>query len=331
MNPIAARARALHHDAIVWDNHTCLPLRPDDTFLPQLERHRRAGATMVVANVTFDRAIPWPEGVKILAHFRRWIVNHPEHYVLAGTVDDILRAKAEGKLAVAFDIEGMMALDRQESMVSMYYDLGVRWMLIAYNRNNEAGGGCMDEDGGITDFGRRVIDEMERVGMMLCCSHTGERTCRDAFAYSRNPVLLTHSNPKALVDHPRNVTDVLMRACAATGGVIGINGYGKFLKNGDTGTENYVRHIDYAVNVVGPAHVSIALDYVFDKEELAAWLLNTALFPADVGSPAALPAMVEPEQLPEITEWLLRLGYTDGDVRAILGENLLRVARQVWK
>ncbi|MEZ4703242.1 MAG: membrane dipeptidase [Rhodothermales bacterium] len=325
------RAERLHRAAIVWDNHTCLPLRPDDAFLPQLERFHRSGATMVVANVMFDNAIPWPEGVKVLAHFRRWILGRPDRYRLAGSVDDILRAKAEGQLAVAFDIEGMAALDGQVSMVSTYYDLGVRWMLIAYNRNNLAGGGCMDDDGGLTAFGREVIHEMARVGMMLCCSHTGERTCRDAFACSPNPVLLSHSNPRALVDHPRNVTDDLMRACAETGGVVGINGYGKFLQHGDASTENYVRHIDYAVSVVGPEHVSIALDYVFDTEELAAWLQNTTLFPFDAGAPAGLPQMVEPEQLPAITERLLALGYADEHVRAILGENLLRVARQVWK
>ena len=324
---ISLEAASLHHEALVWDNHTCMPLRPDDSFLPQLQRFRDAGVNVASVNVYFDRFIEWHDGVKVLSFMRRWILDRPDDYVLIGSVEDILGAKKNGKLAVHFDIEGMEALDGEASLVKTYYDLGVRWILVAYNRNNRAGGGCMDDDSGLTDFGRRVIEEAARVGMLICCSHTGEQTSMDVFEHSRNPVLLSHSNPKSLCDHPRNVSDSVMKACAETGGLVGITGYGLFLENGDTNPDNIVRHIDYAVNLVGPEHIALGMDYVFDKEELKTFLADKEIFPFD----ASDMAMTSPEAMPALTEAMVSFGYPEETIRGILGENLLRVARQVWK
>lgn len=121
---------------------------------------------------------------------------------------DIEQARREGKLGVFFDIEGGVAIEPDLKLLRAYYDLGVRWMLTAYNQTNRLGSGCQDEhDHGLTDFGRAVIDEMERIGMVVCCTHTGERTALDAIEYSRNPVILSHSNPRAVHDHERNVSD----------------------------------------------------------------------------------------------------------------------------
>lgn len=320
----------LHARALVWDNHACLPIRLDDEFLPELARHKRAGADVVSINVGFGD-MPWQRHVEMLAHFRRWIGARPDDYVVALSPEDILAAKARGKLAVTFDIEGMGALNGELSLISLYYDLGVRWMLVAYNRNNEAGGGCQDEDGGLTAFGREVIAEMARVGMVVCCSHTGERTTLDVFEAAAAPAILSHSNPRALKDHPRNVTDDVMRACAETGGVIGINGIGIFLGENDASTDAILRHIDYAVSLVGPAHVGLSLDYAFDQQELDDFVANNpAQFPPEQGYAAGI-RMVTPEQLPEITEGLVKLGYTQADIRAVLGENHLRIARECWR
>ena len=324
---VSPEAAILHADALVWDNHTCMPLRPDDSFLPQLQRFREAGVNVASVNVYFDHFIEWHEGVKVLAFMRKWILERPDDYVLVASVEDILDAKKDGKLAIHFDFEGMEALDGDASLVKTYYDLGVRWMLIAYNRNNRAGGGCMDDDSGLTDFGRRVIEEAARVGILICCSHTGEQTCMDVFEQTQNPVLLSHSNPKSMCDHPRNVSDAVMVACGETGGLVGITGYGLFLVNGDTNPDNIVRHIDYAVNLVGPEHVALGMDYVFDKEELKIFLGNKNLFPFD----STDMTMTSPEEMPALTEAMLRFGYPEETIRGILGENLLRVARQVWK
>ncbi|GMQ80621.1 MAG: membrane dipeptidase [Rhodothermia bacterium] len=324
---VSPEAASVHTDALVWDNHTCMPLRPDDSFLPELQRFRDSGVDVASVNVYFDNSIEWHDGVKVLAFMRRWILERPEDYALAVSVEDILDAKKDGKLAVHFDIEGMEALDGESSLVKTYYDLGVRWMLIAYNRNNRAGGGCMDDDTGLTDFGKQVIDEAARVGMLICCSHTGEQTCMEVFEQSQNPVLLSHSNPKSLCDHPRNVSDAVMVACSETGGIVGITGYGIFLANGDTSSDNIVRHIDYAVSLVGPEHVALGMDYVFDKEELKMFLKNKEIFPFD----STDRTMTSPEEMPALTEAMLRFGYPEETIRGILGENLLRVARQVWK
>ncbi|MFT4605069.1 MAG: membrane dipeptidase [Rhodothermales bacterium] len=281
---------------------------------------------MVVLNVMFDHAVPWEEGVRVLSFMRSWLLQHPEHYRLVRRPEDILEARKEGKLAVAFDIEGMMGLGGQLSMVQTYYELGVRWMLIAYNRNNEAGGGCMDDDGGLTDYGRSVIREMERVGMTLCCSHTGARSCLEAFEFSNQPVMLTHSNPKALVDHPRCVTDEVMKACAATGGTVGVTGYGLFLENGDASPANYFRAIDYAVQLVGPEHVALATDYVFDIEELTTFAANPLL-----GVAGKVSEMFAPEDFPALLELMGKNGYSDESIAAIAGGNLMRLAKRIWK
>jgi membrane dipeptidase len=308
-----------------------MPLRPDDDrFLPQLERYRRAGANIVSLNVGFD-AVPWENTVRMLAHFRHWVRQHSADYILIDTVADVTRAKNEGKLGVMFDIEGGCSLKEQLSMVELYYDLGVRWMLIAYNLNNALGGGCQDEDTGLTAFGRKVLDEMARVGMVCCCTHTGWRTTMDVMQYSRNPVIFSHSNPLGVWQHKRNIRDDVIKACAGTGGVVAINGIGIFLGPNDTRSSTIARHIDYVVNLVGPEHVGIGFDYVFDQQELADYLKqNPHIFPASEGY-GALPACAEPEQLPELVDELLRLSYSDDAIHAILGGNHLRVAQQVWK
>ena len=316
---------------LVWDNHVCMPLRPhDQTFLPQLQRWRRIGADVVFLNVGFGE-MGIEEHIRTLANFRRWLQTHDDEYLLIDTVDDIERARTTGRLAIAFDIEGMNAIGDQTSLIQLYYDLGVRWMLIAYNRNNAVGGGCQDDDTGLTTFGREVIDEMARVGMQVCCSHTGGRTTMDVMEYSSKPVILSHSNPRALRDHPRNVTDEVLRACAKTGGVVGLNGIGIFLGDNDITTDTFVRHVDYVVELLGPEHVGLGIDYPVDQKELEEQIARMrATFPPGLGYDLRVQFM-PPEQLPEIVERLLRLGYTDENLRGLLGGNWMRVARAVWR
>lgn len=317
--------------AVVWDNHACMPLRPlDETFLPQLERCRGAGFTAVTLNVGFGELVA-ADHLRMLAQFRHWLMARPEQYRIVRTVDDITAAKEAGQLAVTFDIEGMNAIEDQLSLIQLYYDLGVRWMLIAYNKSNRAGGGCQNPDGGLTEFGRRAIDEMARVGMVLCCSHTGYRTAREAIDYSPNPVIFSHSNPRALWDHPRNVPDDLLRACAARGGVVGINGIGIFLGRNDNSTEALVRAIDYTVQLLGDDHVGISLDYCFDSAQLDEYLAkNPTMFPPSMGYDQGL-RMVEPERLPTVVEALMAKGYGADSLARILGGNFMRVAGRIWK
>ena len=331
MENVSEHARRLLQSSVVWDNHVCMPLRPGDTtFLNQLSRHRAAGATAVVLNVGFD-ATEWHDAFKVLATFRTWVSRHDD-YVLAETAADIERAQQQGRMAVLFDIEGGTAVDDLPELVEPYYKLGVRWMLIAYNRNNRLGGGCQDDDSGLTDYGRRVIDEMERVGMVLCCSHTGHRTAREAIEYSRNPVIFSHSNPSTVHYHDRNIPDDLIKAAAATGGVININGIGEFLGLNDSRSETFVDHVRYVADLVGSEHVGMALDYVFDTQELEDFITaHPELFPPEKGYRSDGMNMVQPEQIPEIVDGLIAAGWGDDEVRGFLGGNNLRVARQVWR
>ncbi len=324
-------ARRLIDAVPVWDHHACMPLRPSDpTFLPQLARHKAAGFDAITVNIGFGEQGP-EEHLRMIAALRHWLLARPQEYLLLLEPDDIERARATGRLAVGFDIEGANAVGDQLSLVQLYYDLGVRWMLMAYNNSNRVGGGCQDEDGGLTAFGRAVVAEMERVGMQVCVSHTGHRTVRDVLDMATRPVIFSHSNCTALHPHPRNIPDELIRACAATGGVVGINGVGIFLGHNDISSQTYARHVDHVVQLVGPQHVSIALDYVFDTRELEEHIEKMrGTFPPGLGYELGA-LFVPPEQLEEIVSTLQGWGYSDDDLAALLGGNLLRLARQVWK
>lgn len=326
-----SRVAALLRDSVVWDNHTCLPLRPDDaTFLPQLARHKAAGFDAVTVNVGFGDMTP-AEHLRMLDALRNWFAARPSEYLLIDGAEDVERAHASGRLAVGFDIEGANAIGDQPGLIEHYRDLGVHWMLLAYNRTNRVGGGCQDEDNGLTAFGIQVIREMERVGMQLCLSHTGHRTARAALKVATRPVIFSHSNCAALHPHPRNIPDELIRACAATGGVVGINGVGIFLGKNDISSETYARHVDHVAQLVGPEHVSIALDYVFDIGELEHYMRTTRhTFPPDLGYELGA-RFLPPEQISEIVAILQSWGYADADLKAVLGGNLLRLAREVWR
>lgn len=327
----SSNARRLINAVPVWDHHACLPLRPNDpAFLPQLARHKAAGFDAITVNIGFGEQGP-EEHLRMIAALRHWLMARPEEYLLLLEADDVERARSTGRLAVGFDIEGANAVGDQLSLIQLYYDLGVRWMLMAYNTSNRAGGGCQDEDGGLTNFGRAIVAEMERVGMLLCLSHTGHRTVREVLAMATQPLIFSHSNCAALHPHPRNIPDELIRACAATGGVVGINGVGIFLGKNDISSETYARHVDHVVQLVGPAHVSIALDYVFDMRELEEHLEKMkGTFPPGLGYEMGA-RFVPPEQLEEIVVTLQGWGYSDADLTALLGGNLLRLAKQVWK
>lgn len=324
-------ARRLIDATPVWDHHACLPLRPlDPTFLPQLARHKAAGFDAVTVNVGFGEQGP-EEHLRMLAALRHWLLARPDEYLLLLEAEDVERARATDRLAVGFDIEGANAIGDQLSLIQLYHDLGVRWMLMAYNVPNRVGGGCQADDGGLTPFGRSVLAEMERVGMQVCVSHTGHRTARDVFDAATQPVIFSHSNCAAVHTHPRNIPDDLIRACAATGGVVGINGVGIFLGRNDISSQAYARHVDHVVQLVGPAHVSVALDYVFDIGELEEHLAQMkATFPPDLGYELGA-RFVPPEQIEEIVAMLQAWGYRDDDLKALLGGNLLRLARTVWK
>jgi membrane dipeptidase len=322
--------RELLADSLVWDNHSCVTIQPGHIeFMAQLRRHKAAGVDVVCLNVGFDGAPP-EHTFLLLADCRRWLKEHADEYALVGTVAEIESARRANKISVCFDLEGGTCLYGHPNMVSLYYELGVRWMLFAYNRNNALAGGCQDQDQGLTQLGRQVLEEMERVGMVVCCSHLSQRSAMDIMAVAKEPVIYSHSNPAALWPHARNISDEAIRACARTGGVVGINAIGMFLGANDASTELIVNHIDYVARLVGTEHVGVALDYVFDQADVQNFVkAHPELYPA-ASYPDGID-MAGPECFPDIAARLLRRGYPETAVRNILGGNHLRVARQVWK
>ncbi len=315
-----------------WDNHACMPLDPlDMSYMDQLSRHRDSGWSVVSLNVGYS-AQSLEQHVIALAAFRRWISLHSDSYVLIRNTKDIEDAMRSGRLGICFDVEGMGPLNGGRlDLVQFFYDLGVRWMLIAYNKGTDAGGGCFDDvDDGLTPFGREVLQEMKRVGMVVCCSHTGERTTQDVCQHADNPVILSHSNPRALREHRRNVRDHVIKAVAATGGVIGLNGLGLFLGDNDASTETFVRHIDYVVQLVGPEHVGLSLDYCFSPAEGDAFFKSHPnVFPGWTSGDAL--QNIEPERLGEIVESLAKRNYSPETIEQIVSGNWRRVAEAVWR
>lgn len=328
---LSNRASQLIQQSLVWENHCCMPFTDIRRCMPALARYREAGFDLVHLNIG-DSDIPLDEMVRALATFRAWLAEHPQEYVLVERVHEVLQARQEGRLAVCFDIEGAQALGEDLDLIPMFYGLGVRWLLMAYNCRNLVGAGCHDAaDEGLTAFGRRFVAEMDRVGMIKDVAHTGYRTAREVIDASGVPVNISHSNPRALNDHPRCVPDDLMRACARSGGVLGISGLGIFLGGNDISTANVVRSIDYSVEVMGVDHVGIGLDYVFHLEALTSSNGSKPhIWPPGFGYESGV-KFVPPEQIGEIVDALLSRGYADADVGKILGGNFLRVAQQVWK
>jgi membrane dipeptidase len=328
-----ARAAALHSDALVWDAHACMPLHPD-ADLGALERHRAAGVDFVSINVGMDMN-PLAQILTTLASFRAQLRRRRDLFVPVEDVRDLERAKVAGKLAVAFDLEGGVPLCERPEMVQLFYDLGVRQIHLAYNRNNAIGGGCYDDDVPLSPLGRRIVAAINDAGMLMDCSHTGYRTSMDIMAASRAPVIFSHANPRALAANGRNIRDDQIDACVATGGVVCVNGVGRFLGDPQAGTAAIVRHIDYLVQRIGPERVGLGIDYEYDQglDDTPPDLDRAHWWPPAHGYGKEGPRIriAAPEQFPEITAGLVDLGYPEADVRNILGANMLRLARRVWR
>jgi len=326
--------------AFVWDAHSCVPLHPDFD-LTVLERHRRAGARFVSINVGMDLNPP-EQILQVLAAFRHRLRARSDLFVEARTCADVERAVAEDKLAVAFDLEGGRVLQGRPELVELFADLGVRQIHLAYNRNNELGGGCYDTDMPLTPLGRRIVEAIYACGLFMDLSHTGRRTSLDIMELGLGPVVFSHANPRALRDDPRNVEDERIRLCAETGGVFCITGVGRFLPDPAASSRSIVRCIEYVLDLVGPEHVGLSLDYEYPADGLDdspttfrpdVPFDRTFWWPPEYGYCQGIRGIriASPEQLPEIAELLAARGHDDDTVRAVLGGNMMRLAARIWR
>jgi membrane dipeptidase len=320
----------LYRNALVWDAHAGVFPSPD-IDLNLLDEWPELGVSYLSINVGFD-VMDWQETLATLTAYRHWVVEHADRFVLAAKVQDIDHARAANKLALSFDIEGMNALNGDINMVSAYHALGVRQMLFAYNLNNAAAGGCHDQDTGLTEFGQRVVGEMNRVGMIVDCSHAAYTTTMDIMRASSKPVVFSHSNPTAVWDHQRNINDDQIKACATTGGVIGLNGMGIFLGDNDISIDTMLRHVRYVSDLVGTAHIGFGFDYSPDIDVDIGVILRSRpdYWPAGQQYDTRGIKHAGPQQLPQLINALADSGFDDTDIRGFLGENFRRVAAASW-
>lgn len=294
-----------------------------------LGRFARAGFGVVSLTMAIDRMdAAWAE--QSIADHRTWLAAQSDVCALATSVADIHTAHRAGRLAVTLHFQGTGPFGDDLDRVEAFYRLGIRHALLAYNEQNLAGCGCqVPSDTGLTPFGRRLIAAMERVGMLVDVAHTGLRTAREAIDAATAPVIISHANAGALCAHPRAVPDDLIRACAATGGVIGISGVAMFL-GGRATPARLVDHVDYAVGLVGVDHVGLGLDHVYDMDAMGAFMQSMPeMYPAE--SKHFDPGQLGPEDGPAIVAELARRGYDTAAQRAILGANWLRVCAAVWR
>ena len=247
---------ALHRDAIVIDGLNISRWGPE-TF--QAMHH--GGLTAV--NCT---CCVWEGFLKTMEAVARWKQSFREHSDILTQVlstADIRRAKEEGRVGVILGWQNTTGFGDHLPYVQLFKELGVGVVQLAYNTANSVGSGCYEShDGGLTDFGRELVSEMNRVGMLIDLSHVGAKTSEDAILASERPVAYSHCCPAALKDHPRNKTDAQLRQIADHGGFVGVTMFPPFLPRGAQSTiDDYLDVIEYTMNVVGEEQVGIGTDF----------------------------------------------------------------------
>lgn len=301
-----------------------------------LQRYAEAGISYVSLHVATD-ATSLERTILYIGSITQRIKENSNRYHLIKTPEDIQYAKQNHKLGICFVFQGTNPIAKTLYMFDVYYQLGVRSMILSYNVRNDIGDGCVERtDMGLSKFGIKAIEKMNEVGMLIDCSHTGYQSSMDAMEHSQYPVIFSHSNVAALAPHPRNLKEDQLKACAATGGVIGLNGIGVLLGDDQASPKKYVEHIDYLANLVGVEHIAIGTDEIYFPEIMDEFLKgNPVMYPQDyteITKPTSSTwNCIRPPQLVEITELLLQRGYSDLDIQNILGGNYLRVIKKVWK
>lgn len=334
-NPSVAKARQLLKSAVVWDNVWPVDLPGNESIgntWDKLERFSQAGVSAIGLTLAGDNHNS-AEALRLVGWARNEIRTRSSLLALISSVDEIVTAKRDGKLGVVMQFEGTRCFERDLNLIEAFYALGVRQTLLAFNSANCAGAGCAEPvDGGLTAYGKRFIQEAERVGMLIDLSHVGRKTSLDALEVASQPMVFSHSN--AIAVHPsfRNIDDEQARACARTGGLVGISAASDYLGDVHCRSETLFRHLDHYVQLVGAEHVGIGFDVVFDPEPMSRWARNRPdewPMVKDPAWPGFRYAM--PEQLVELASLMVSHGYSDADVKGILGHNYLRICARVWK
>lgn len=265
------------------------------------------------------------------------IANRSDAFHRIDSVEDLQRAKDDGRIGVLIGTQTSSHFRTPED-VDLFHGLGQRVSQLTYNSRNLIGNGATERvDGGISDFGATIVERMNSVGMAVDVSHCGDQTTLDAFELSGKPVLITHSNCRALAPgHPRCKPDEAIRAMAESGGVMGITGVRMFVKNDEpTTVEHFLDHYDHVRDLVGPEFLGIGSDVDLHGYDDLPEAQNRALRGNYKGSygfrdKIDIEGIDHPKRVYDLAEGLVRRGYSDDDIRGILGGNFERVLGQIW-
>ena len=292
-----------------------------------------------VMNVAVGTVGPnaYDEVTSFIGHWNGLIAHHTDKLMRVDDAPGIDAAKSAGKIGIILGVQNSEHF-RTADDVDRFYQLGQRVSLLTYNSRNLIGNGSTERhDEGISDFGVSIIERMNKVGMAVDTAHCGDKTTLDAFEISKMPVLITHSNCRALnPNHPRCKTDEAIRKMAEKGGVIGITGVRNFVAPKEpTNIENLLDHYDHVVKLVGVEHVGVGSDYDLDgydamPEDYKKWLRG--LYKSSYGFRDKMDTdgFNHYKRMFDLTEGLIRRGYSDADIGLILGANFRRVLGQIW-
>ena len=272
-----------------------------------------------------------------LLEYDRYLEAHPDLFVKGTSTADIDTARRSGRMAVFYLFQNSIQFADDLDRVDMFYRLGLRSCQITYNERNLAGVGCraQGDDGGLTDFGRELVEHMNSLGMLIDLSHANMPTMADTIAHSRMPVHISHTGCDAVHPHERNTTDTILRALADRGGVVGICQLRPFLtEKKQDNLHAFFDHIDHAVDVAGIEHVCIGSDRDHRVIEMTPEYI--AELRAEEGSQVTnseLPYFIDelngPRRMEVCWDGLVERGYSERDVERIMGLNLYRLYGEV--
>jgi membrane dipeptidase len=360
------KALELQRKSIVVDTHNdVLSFMTDEDYdlgvssagkyHTDIARMKQGGLTAEFFSVYIDRKYATEGGsarrtLDMIDYTYRAAENHPNDLMMSYSVADIRRAKKQGKIAALMGIEGGHAIEDSLATLRAYYRLGIRYMTLTHNNTNNWADSCCDQSkhNGLSDFGKEVIAEMNRLGMLIDVSHVSDKTMSDVLDLSKAPVIASHSSARALGNRPRNIPDDLLRRFAKNGGVVMVNFYPGFIdknvieatkvrearlkpqidalkeqyKNDPKKLREETNKLE-AANPLPATPLSILIDH-FDHIAKVAGVEHVGIG-SDFDGVDSLPVGMEDiSKLPNITYELLKRGYSEKDVRGILGENFLR-------
>lgn len=311
--------------------------RPETFTAADLQRFRDSGINVFHIAVGIGGTDAYGNVLRFLGQWNGFLAHHHDSLMridMPGALDAVNTSK---KIGVILGLQNSQHF-RTVDDVDFFYSLGQRVSQLTYNTRNMIGNGSTERrDDGISDFGVAIVERMNKVGMVVDVSHCGDRTTLDAFEVSKRPVLITHSNCRALVaNHPRCKTDEAITRMATSGGVMGITGVRMFVKaNEPTTIEDMLNHYDHVRKLVGVEHLGLGSDIDLDgyddmlpdeQKALRAGYKDTYGFREKID----IEGVDHPKRMFDLTEGLIRRGYSDADIRGVLGGNFARVIKTIW-